>query len=510
MIPNVAIEEADRDRIRNFAQHTDMRQYVHDFLAKRMPAILPKRPVIHPEPQIELPKLTISEPSPSVSQILSVQIVRASSFVEMMDPDPASHLLLDISIAGKRYRTAAVEASTDPDFHEQFSLDLSEWNLEELSAFGLSTITAILMAGPSYCIYGTAFFDWRRCFTGYAGFPVSLQDSRTGDECGVVHIKLQMSPILCTSAELENLVHCAGPRTSHICPISSRLIPTPFHALRFASLFSEATRTFTATGKVKDEEAFLDDQPKFSRGFSIHSVLASRTGNASDICAVLCSLLCGFGFESYVCGTKVLTIHHDRKILWDPFRCERTNVESLPTVSLYGLKCKLDPLVDEPSAEVCDPRIWRLIELEEPISIPSLLPCPDVDELAIETNVKRRICDLRHTRQTRFDEKIELALRPLIHSYEMAKLNEGCDIWSGAVNDSIRKLIPKGSTIRLVPLCVHGCDPKSIFMAVQAKAQSLIHHPGADVFALSLAVFPYAEDLYSSWTLVGAVLSQVK
>jgi hypothetical protein len=88
--------------------------------------------------------------------------------------------------------------------------------------------------------------------------------------------------------------------------MSSRLIPTPFHTLWLAELLGFGGRTVDTTDNVivEDEEEIL-----FSRVFSIHGVLAVRTGTAADVCALLCSLLCGLGFEEFVCGKKVLSIH---------------------------------------------------------------------------------------------------------------------------------------------------------------------------------------------------------
>jgi hypothetical protein len=119
---------------------------------------------------------------------------------------------------------------------------------------------------------------------------------------------------------------------------------------------------------------------------------------------------------------------------------------------------------------------------------------------------KRRICELRHTRQTRFDERIAAAMRPLLHSYEASKLNESCDVWTPHVNDAIRNLIPKGSSINVAPVCVHSADGQSVFMALQIKGSAFLHHPEAELFVLSLSVFPYAEDLSVCWCLLGVIL----
>lgn len=507
-IPNVDIDDSDRDRIKRFTSNTDMKKYVHDFLEKRMSAAVPpKQRIIHPEPVVELPKMVIQRPSPPSGQILSITIVRASSFVEIMDADPSTRILLDFNIAGRRWRSTEVEADADPKFFEKFDLELSE-SLDELVHFGSGSIVAILIAGPNRCVYGSGSFEWRRALAGYTGQPVSLYDPRTGDPCGVVHVKMQMSPQLCSQAELENLLRQETPNASHICKLSSRLIPTPFHALRFSGLFSVNKSRYATTGNViKDEiqEEEKEEDFAFTKGFSIHSLLASCEGSKPDICALLCSIFCGFGYESFVCGSKVLTVHEKYSTLWDPFKCEKINVETLPTVVMYGYKCRLEPLIENPPAITDDPRIWKRYQMPDPLSHPSLLRCDQIDEESIENEVKKMICAVRHTKSTTFNKEIEVAMRPLLQTYESSKLNESCDIWAPPVNDAVRHLIPSKSTIKLAPFCVHSAEAKGIFMALQKKASNIMLSPQTDQFTLSLAIFPYAENLYVTWILFGAI-----
>lgn len=507
-MPNVDINDSDRDRIRRFTENVDMHKYVHDFLEKRMSSGLhQKQRIIHPEPVVELPKMVIPRPSVPNGQILTINVVRASSFVEIMDAEPSTRILLDFNIAGRRWKSAEVEAEADPKFCETINLELPE-PLDELIHYGCGSLVAILIAGPNKCVYGIGSFEWRRALAGYSGLPVSLYDPRTGDACGVVHIKMQMAPQLCTQAELETFLRQETPNASHICRLSSRLIPTPFHAMRFAGLFSVNKTRYATTGNVINEDFPEDeneDELKFSKGFTIHSLLASCEGSKSDICALLCSLFCGFGYEAFVCGSKVLTVHEKYATLWDPFKCERVNVEKLPTIELYGYKCRLDPLIEDPPAITDDPRIWKRIQMPDPLSHPALIRCDSVYEEEIENEVKKSICALRHTKLTKFNKQIEIAMRPLLQTYESSKLNESCDIWVGPVNDAVRQLIPAKTTIKVAPFCIHSADPKTIFMGLQKKASNVILSPATEDFALSLAVFPYAENLSVTWVLFGAI-----
>ncbi|KAH0793312.1 centrosomal protein [Histomonas meleagridis] len=504
-IPNVNISDTDRSRIRKFANNVDMKKYVHDFLAKRVPVTSPNSNVSKPLPVTDVPKQHTKKRQTSSSlHTLTITIVRASSFIELMDAD-SSLLQLDINIAGHRFRSSKVNAEVDPLFSETFSIDLSQ-SIDELISYGPGSITAILISGKNCCSYGTGTFEWRMALSGYVGLPVTLSGSQTGDDNGIVHIKLEFDPISISPNDLQNILKNEGRRGSHICRLSSKLIPTPFHANRFAGLFSVSKRTFSATGNVIAEEEDDNDETVFTRGFTIHSLLSSRCGSRGDICALLCSLFCGFGFESYVCANKVLTIHEKQNWLWDPFTCERTIAEILHTTILYGYKCKLEALVECPSADVNDPRIWKRYDVPSPISIPSLCPCEQIDEEEIENEVKRMISALRHTKKTIFNNQIAFAMRPLLYSYESSKLNESCDMWAPHANDAIRRLLPKNTSIKAIPICVHAKDAKSIFMALQAKSDDLMTSPNAEMFVVSIATFPYAEDLYASWIIFGAIL----
>jgi hypothetical protein len=278
--------------------------------------------------------------------------------------------------------------------------------------------------------------------------------------------ELAMNALLLTSNSTSRLHYAAQPslKTSSVQkqeePRTSAVQKQEEQKQEYPRENIASNRTFAATGNVLVDEVLHEDQSKaiFSRGFCIHSLLASHRGSVLDICALLCSFFCGFGFVAYVCNSKVLTVQSDRATLWDPFLCQRQPVDVLPTTVLYGYGCRLEPLVENPSAVTSDPRVWKMFELPLPLSIPALIRCVKCDEIQIENEVKRRICERRHTRQTRFDKKIAAPMRRLLHSYEASKLNESCDVWTPHVNDAIRNLIPKGSSIKVAPVCVHSAD----------------------------------------------------
>jgi hypothetical protein len=90
-----------------------------------------------------------------------------------VDADPAMWVLLDLNIAGRRFRTAHVEAEIDLSFFQAFNTDLPE-TCDELVANGAASITAILIDGPSHCVYGSGAFHRRWELAGYIGLSVQL------------------------------------------------------------------------------------------------------------------------------------------------------------------------------------------------------------------------------------------------------------------------------------------------------------------------------------------------
>jgi hypothetical protein len=114
----------------------------------------------------------------------------------------------------------------------------------------------------------------------------------------------------------------------------------------------------------------------FNYGFSIHSLLVSPNGSGTDIRALHGPLFSQFGFETYVCQNKVLTVHLDRATLWDFSFGERQLLETLLMAIPDGYACRLEPLVENPSASISNPRIRKRFELPQPLSTPSLLPHP--------------------------------------------------------------------------------------------------------------------------------------
>jgi hypothetical protein len=117
----------------------------------------------------------------STGQSLAIQVVRVRSFIELMEADRAACFVLDPNVSGNRWRTQPAEAEADPSFYDTFTLELTA-PVDELIGSRTGSIVAVVVTGPSMCIYGTGFFDRRQSLSDYAGLPVALSDARTGDE----------------------------------------------------------------------------------------------------------------------------------------------------------------------------------------------------------------------------------------------------------------------------------------------------------------------------------------
>lgn len=499
MFPNVG--ESERLRIRDFAENTDMKKYVRDFLSTHMPdAQQTKRYIPRTKPVVEeLPKVTVQRPQhPNTTPILTIQNISLRSHL-LNEFDPSDKISLDINIAGHRFRTSEFEASSNVVFLDTFTLSLHE-PTQIIINKGCGSVVAILRSGPNQEIIGSGNFEWREKLCGKTvkdGFTqkktVSLYHSLP-HQCATVDLMISVNPPVCKADEVKAVIDKETTQGSQICELSSRIVPTPFHAFRLAGLLNNIYRD-------KPED---DDQ--FSPCFSIHNTLASRNGTGPDICAVLCSFFCGFGIESYVCGRTVVTIHEKYATVWDPFKGNRQNVEKLPTSMLFGYQCKLEPKIEDPPFQTNDPRFWKRTELPPPVSSPSVLPCDQINEDDVENDIKRMITAKRRNLVTKFNAQISSAMRPLLQTYELSKLNQSSDTWTSNVNDSVRYLMPKKSTIKVYPSCIHYTDNSSLFARLLEKASDILLSPEASELTFSLAMFPYAENLYSCWCLLGAIL----
>ena len=493
------LSQNDKLKIKAFFDNVDQRKYVHDFLQSKL-----GNRVSFGKTKVEIPEPVLIQPPPDGSHAIEIKVLSTRALLGFLNPDPQSKIVFDIKIAGKRFRTEPVEAETDPFVTDTFKFNTFQ-SFDALQQTGIAEVTAVVIAGDLSSIYGSGTFEWRTSACGPATYAVELFDTN-GDSCGVLNLRVAISPLLASQEEIEKSISANFKKTSHICKLTSRLIATPFHALRFCSLLVQGSFSVSASAKVlaDDDEK---NQTRIRRSFSLHSLLSTRSGTKKEISILLCSFLCGFGLEAFVIDPYyVVTIQDGKCILWDHTAGVRKTLDHLEPQVMIGYQKKLEPIVQKPSSNIHDPRIWRETELPASVIPPPIIACQKIDEDALEQELKRRICLLRGNKATMFDKRLENALRPQLFALESDKLNKGADAWCANVKDAIVNSIPPHSELRISQLCVNSAAPSAISTAIREKAEPLLQATDGELFALSFHVFPYAEDVVATWVLFAHIV----
>ncbi|EAX99237.1 hypothetical protein TVAG_296210 [Trichomonas vaginalis G3] len=496
------ISQDEKAKIKNFMLNTDMRQYVREFLAQRLGY---KQGIS--KPSIEIPQPTILQPPPDGSHAFQITILSARSFLRFLNPDPSSKLVLDLNIAGRRFRTKPAEADADPLITDVIKFNTNQ-DFDTISKTGKATLCAVVLAGDASGVYASGSFEWRTALISPNNFAIQLYDPR-GDADGVVNIRIEVSPSMCTQDDIDDVFNSETQKNfSIIAPITSRLIPTPYHALRFCSLLTHGNFAVSATAKIVPDQREENNEREciLRRSFSIHSLLASRSGTPQEICFLLCSLLCGFGMNAFVSGREVITFHEQNKAFsWDSITGKKVPILNLEPRIMIGLNTKLEPATQKLTTAIDDPRIWRRADLPHYAPPITLSQCNKIDIERIENELKRKICLERRQKVTSFDRNLENALRPLLFSSENQKLNNGNDSWKPHVQYSIAHLIPKFSTFRMETMCVGSVNENAIFFTIRDKWAEMLNS-NSEKFALVVGSFPYAEDVCATWVMLGNIV----
>lgn len=206
-------------------------------------------------------------------------------------------------------------------------------------------------------IYGFGNFDWSQAFGGSARFPVEIQ-TKFRDPVGLIDLSIEIDPPICYQDVADNFLQAEGKRATHITPLFVRDLPTPFHAFNFLQMFTIS-------------DLHTDDLPAYN--FSLHCVLASRSGSLTEVNLLLCSFLCGFGYEAFICGDNVITIHTNHCIIYDLLNGKRSRSASILPSKLIGFRSIYEPVHESPSLNIHDPRDWRKLELPLPITTPGFV-----------------------------------------------------------------------------------------------------------------------------------------
>jgi len=254
----------------------------------------------------------------------------------------------------------------------------------------------------------------------------------------------------------------------------SRLLETPFHALRFVSLIP------------------LDPEMNFTF-HSFHSIIATKKGNTCDHALLLCCLLLGFGFNAYVViGTSEENPHmwvltqdkgSSNQIFWESLTGERYSVNSPLSLKRYHtINCvfndkefyanlQLDDRVGRTELNFQDKKCWKsiskkTIDLLLPWNMNLLFADPNIDrekeEHKLEEELRGLIRQYRNEYETTYDTNIESVLVMAVESYELERLYAKV-IGEAEFESIIKNLTPKDYEFKAFPFQMKEINSEQAF-----------------------------------------------
>lgn len=428
---------------------------------------------------METPEAPVLEAPSDGSTRFIIDILSTRFFLDLLNPTGEDKILIDISMAGRRFRTKYVLTEADPGLEQTYIFN-SYNNIDYFLNTGHGEVSAIICnKNHETRVFGYGTFEWRRALAISCRFPIELKDC-CNKRVGYVHLRVSVTPTLINEELLDTKLKQKHVLKSKIAKIYSRLLPTPVHALRFVSLIK------TDTSRKEDNICY-----------SLHSILSSNAATIPEKCILLTSFLLGYGFDAYMTHDKVYSLSESKIIQWDILNNTTEEIEYIDddVIELTGLEYKL-------IRNQLNPNEWKRKKYCEASTAPAIRPCDHIDEFSIENEVKKLISQHR-IKSTKFYVEIENAIRPLIFSLENSKINNVPEIWSGSVNHVIRSLTPSKRKIILHNLNINFIIPIDIFNKLKETFPRSILE--SDILILSISIFPYAENIYSVWLIYGYV-----
>ncbi|EAY15363.1 hypothetical protein TVAG_224390 [Trichomonas vaginalis G3] len=423
------------------------------------------------------------------NQVL-IEILSTSAFVNYVECPQNEYITLDLNIAGNRFRSPKVQASDEPQLQCNFLLTLNQ-PITDLIRLGQSSVSVIAENQKGTYIYGYGQFDWRLSLSGYLRDQVILHDSQS-QECGLIDIRIQLGSKMASSQQLENCFVHRNETNSIICPISSRALPTPFHAFRFVHLLYKISKL-----KLKEMNSKEELDP---RSFSVHNVLANRVGNIKELSALLVCLLCGFGLDAYIYDEKVITIG-DIIIEWDLIQKKRVVIDNLKATKLVGYRKRVSPNVDNPTPDIWDPSQWNIEITTPPTIIPVLIKSPSINELELE-NELCRILSIQWKKE--FDQTLLRFLRPIAATLETRELELPDEYWTMPIASLIKESLPESSSLKVCSVFYYLNNPSDIASKIFEKCKNIIQLNPTSI-GLTVCSTSYAEEIYGIWVVIGFV-----
>lgn len=479
-------DDVNLKAVRKFLSDKDIR-YIHPF------------PLMRYREKVNLAEISVIDNTKTKQGFndMLIKIISTRAFVKFINnsDDTNVKVYIDINIAGKRFSTSMVNATSDPQISEFFAIKLYK-PISELLCFGPASISAVVVENGLRSIYGCSTFEWRFGLTGHYRTQVEIRDAEN-EPVGMIDIKIETNRQYANKNQIKDYIKDEVKSKGYVCNIPARCLPTPFHAVRFCHLLSRHAIKVSPT---------LYETSKVSSNFNLHNLISTKSGTKEEVAILLCSLLCGFGLNAFVSQSNVYTFD-EKPMSWDFENEQIKNICNLPCKILYGYKKVLEPLVEKPSSNIENTNEWNLRQTEPPILTPCLIPCKNVDEKVIEDNVANLIKS-EFSKDIHRNKAIETAIRPILYTFELEKLGILHETWSENVNYVVKNNLEKNFVLKMSPTSSDSIDPEVIFRSVVSKASKYIKDANAESFAFVLNVTPYCEGIYMTWTLLGVIIKE--
>jgi hypothetical protein len=384
-------------------------------------------------------------------------------FKTRIEPPDESFVFCDFSVAGKRLVTEKVKANVEPNLKSSFKFYSS--NLSEHLYYG--TVSAVLESNNKKQILGFSFFNW----IGHSiSFPLTLY-SQTHQPSGLLVLKIQSKsnplPIL-KSIPYEG---------SHICILSSSLLPTPFHCFRFCRSLVNINCKIEA--------------------FCLHSLLACGFGHPFQVAQLLCSFFLGFGFESYAYSSGAIIKQTDEFWVWDLITGQEQHQKKLPFQFLIGYEAAFESPSQNPTID----STWVKIDLPASFGPPALGIQHFDGEAKLECEIKKKLQQIRNHKTTIFYQRSESIIRNLIFLKFQSTILHQKSIFKNEINSLLRE----NENINLKIFNAFSVEEEEIMEIIQQRGSDILFSEETISFVFSLIVFEFAENIRETWFGFGSV-----
>ncbi|XP_013388058.1 centrosomal protein of 76 kDa [Lingula anatina] len=511
---------------------------------------------------------------------------------------------LHLNFRGQRFSSRPVACACEPDLKEGFLLELHKDNAGD--AARMADPTAMLsMCDPLHLVLiktdssgdrtllSSQFLEWRTVLASQAGrVSMSIELMGVGTEnkvpVGILDVQIELIPktqhILADvisaqlslekskQAEKERLFlvyakqwwreflqirqshgqrmvkifaqdeNCVNkPVCSFVRPLrAGRLLDTPREASRFVSLIGYEKVPVLGGGERAEQWA------------NMHTFLCRNKGDSEDHAVLLCSLLMGFGLDSYVCvGTKskgaahawVVTINTDGLVtFWESLTGHRyihrpSNPDDLPGTSpkvqhpyktvgaVFNHQSFYANSQPNDSVQTChfdlqNEARWKSMSEDAILSLcgagampswPGLPPLcastldPGMVSNSLELELRALVTEHRREQglNTSWDDQMSYLLTPALAAYETERLT-GVPAGNEDFQDAVRRAVPDGHTFKGYPVQFIHRNAKRAFAACLRSpvCEDIIQCRGDHVrLAVRVRVFPYPESACATWLM---------